>query len=92
MRSFQAGGLSYHRFFSGKRISGFRANASFYTFVLAAPLAWADLNLRTVKFRETRMKFFRVQNIPAAPSAQDNHFRFAFALFPGSPNFPFDWQ
>jgi hypothetical protein len=57
-----------------------RANANFYTFVLAASLAWADLNLRTVKFRETRMRFFRVQNIPAAPSAQANHFRFAFAL------------
>jgi hypothetical protein len=56
-----------------------RANASFYTFVLAASLAWAVLNLRTVKFRETRMKFFRGQNMPSAPSAQDNHFRLAFA-------------
>jgi hypothetical protein len=57
-----------------------RANANINTFVLAASLAWAALNLRTVKFRETRRKFFRAQNIPSAPSAQDNHFRLAFAL------------
>jgi hypothetical protein len=57
-----------------------RANAEFYSFDLAASLAWAALNLRTVKFRETRMKFFRVQNMPFAPSAQDNPFRLAFAL------------
>jgi hypothetical protein len=57
-----------------------RANANFYTYVLAASLAWAALNLHTVKSRETGRKFFRVQNMPSALSAQDNHFRFAFAL------------
>jgi hypothetical protein len=57
-----------------------RANAHFYTFVLAASWAWAALNMRTVKFRETLMKIFRVQNMPSPPSPQDNHFRFAFAL------------
>jgi hypothetical protein len=39
-----------------------------------------SLELAYVNFRETRMKFFRVQNMPSAPSAQDNHFRLAFAL------------